>query len=113
MPFINSKTNVKIADNIKDEIKARLGNAVSIIGKSEGWLMVGFEDEYSLYFKGDGQTPCVYVEVSLYGSSTRDKYSRLTAEICEIYNNLLGIDKSRVYVKYEETDNWGWNGSNL
>lgn len=33
---------------------------------------------------------------------------RKTAE-----NKQLSIDPSRIYVKYSETPNWGWNGSNF
>lgn len=51
MPFINTKTNIKISNEKEIAIKERLGQAIAVIpGKSESWLMVGFEDEYSLYF---------------------------------------------------------------
>ena len=54
MPFINSKVTIKISAEKEEAIKQKLGQAIAIIpGKSEGWLMVGFEDEYTLYFKGN------------------------------------------------------------
>ena len=33
--------------------------------------------------------------------------------VCGIYETELRIPKDRVYVKYEESDKWGWNGTNF
>lgn len=40
-------------------------------------------------------------------------YDRLTAAISEIISETLGIDSSNIYIKYEEAEHWGWNGSNF
>ena len=40
-------------------------------------------------------------------------YERLTAALSEIINEELGIDRSNIYIKYEEADHWGWNGGNF
>ena len=37
----------------------------------------------------------------------------MTGEICKIFNEELGIEPNRIYVKYEEVANWGWNGENF
>ena len=65
MPFINSKVTVKMSPETKERVKSRLGEAIAIIpGKSESWLMVGFEDEYDLYFEGkDDVLPSVSAQV--------------------------------------------------
>ena len=42
MPFIDSKITVKVSDEKKEVLKAKIGKAVSIIGKPESFLMVGF-----------------------------------------------------------------------
>ena len=43
MPFINSKISVALSEDQEQEIKSRLGQAITTIpGKSESWLMVGF-----------------------------------------------------------------------
>ena len=52
MPFIDSKITVKMSEQKKENIKMRLGEVISILGKSETYLMVGFEDGYSLYMGG-------------------------------------------------------------
>lgn len=114
MPFINSKISIGITEAQETEIKTRLGEAVTLIpGKSEGWLMVGFEPKYKLYFRGDNSQPTAFVEVSVFGGEDKAAFSKLTGAICDIFQDVLGIAKDHVYVKYEATTNWGWNGSNF
>ena len=114
MPFINSKISVAITDAQEQEIKTRLGQAIKTIpGKSESWLMVGFEPEYRLYFRGSNDEPTAMVEVSVYGSENPSAFAKLTGEICKIFENVLGIAPDHVYVKYQAVANWGWNGGNF
>ena len=66
MPFINVKTNASVTKEKAESIKSALGTAITAIpGKSEGWLMVGIEDGYKLWFKGTDE-PAAMVEVQLY-----------------------------------------------
>ena len=100
MPFINVKTNIPVSENAQEALKTRLGQAIEAIpGKSEAWLMVGVEPECALWFQGGGAEP--------------DAYDALTARVCELLDAVLDIDPARVYVKYAETPNWGWNGGNF
>lgn len=114
MPFINSKVSVAMSQEKKEAVKAKLGEAIALIpGKSERWLMVGFEDSYDLYFQGNQDAPTAFVEVKVYGGASATVFEKLTSVICDIYQEELGIPQNRIYVKYEEVENWGWNGSNL
>lgn len=113
MPFINVKTNVSVSEEQKLSIKSAMGKAVTAIpGKSEGWLMVGIVPEYLLWFKGTNE-PAAMVEVSLYGGASHNAKTTLTSHITGILTDSLGISSDRVYVKYSETESWGWNGSNF
>lgn len=114
MPFINSKISTKITKEQEVKIKEELGKAISIIpGKSESWLMVGFEPETSLYFKGDNSQPLAFVDVSIFGGEDKAAFNKMTAEICRIFGDVLGIAADHIYVKYQPIANWGWNGSNF
>ena len=84
MPFIDSKVTVKMSEDKKEQIKAKLGQAIGLLGKTESFLMVGFEDEYDLYM----------------GGNKLDKEE-------------LGIPGNAVYVTYQGINDWGWNGSNF
>ncbi len=114
MPFIDSKVSVKVSKEQETELKSRLGQAISIIpGKSESWLMVGIEDEYSLYFRGDDSEPMAFIEVRIFGGPNRDAFEKMTAELTKIYGEVLGIAPDHMYIKYSATTDWGWNGSNF
>ena len=113
MPFINSKVTVPVAPETQEKIKSELGKACSIIGKSETYVMIGFEDGYSLYFAGEKLDKGAYISVDLYGSGNSGAFNLMTAKICDIYEKELGIPGTHIYVEYRTTPDWGWNGSNF
>ena len=53
MPFIDTRVTVKLTDEQKDTLKTELGKAITIINKTEPYLMVGIQDGYDLYFGGE------------------------------------------------------------
>lgn len=110
MPYINIKTNKEITREKEIIIKERLGEAITIIGKSETWLMIEFNSNASMYFKGS-DNDCAYIEVKLFGSSSN--YNEFTKCITDLISNELNILSSNIYVSYFETSNWGYNGSNF
>ena len=114
MPFIDSKVSVTITREQEEELKSRLGKAISIIpGKSESWLMTGFQDNYHLYFRGDNSQPMAFIEVKVYGSENPTAFDRLTGEITRIFGDVLSIPADHIYVKYEAVSSWGYNGGNF
>ena len=114
MPFINAKVSGKISAEKEEILKGKLGKAIELIpGKSENWLMVGFEDEYTLYFKGQKSEKIAFVEVKIFGTASQKAYDQLTDRICSIFNEELGIPADKIYVTYQEIENWGWNGNNF
>ena len=113
MPFIDSKISVKVTDEKKEIIKAEFGRLMSVLGKSETYLMVGIEDDYSLWMGGKKLEKGAYVSVSLLGNAPSASYEKLTAEICSLFEKELGISGSSVYVTYHPVSDWGWNGANF
>lgn len=114
MPFINSKISFTVTKQQEEQVKEKLGKAIELIpGKSESWLMVGFEDEYSLYFRGEATQKAAFVEVKIFGKASESDFANLTKAICSIYEEVLGIPQDYIYVKYEEVSHWGWNGANF
>ena len=113
MPYIRTKTNVSIDKAGEIALKSAFGQAIGLIpGKSERWLMLDFCDNEHMWFAGE-DTPSAMLEVELFGSTSDSVYDLLTAKLTEIVSAQLGVDPSRVYVKYEEISHWGWNGSNF
>ena len=114
MPMISTKTSTPISAEQELILKEKLGKAIELLsGKTEAWLMLEFEDNCRLWFRGDTSNTLAYVEVSALGSINPADAEKLTAEICNICKEVLGIDGSGVYVKYEETDKWGHNSINF
>lgn len=113
MPFIDSKITGTVSREKRDIIKSELGKTMSIFGKSESYLMVGFEDNYDLYMGGRQLDKGAYVSVSLFGTAAKNAYENMTARICEIYEKELGIPGNAVYVTYHAINDWGWNGHNF
>ena len=113
MPFIETKTTVKLSEEKKNEIKAELGRLISVLGKSEKYLMVGIEDGYDLWLGGDKLEKGAYVSVSLYGNAPEETYDRMTGLICDLLEKELCIPGNAVYVTYHPVEDWGWNGRNF
>lgn len=110
MPFIDVKTSCELNSEKVKQIKSELGQAISLIpGKSEKWLMVNITDNCNLYFKGIDDKNTAFVNVSIFGETSKVNLENLTCEICKILENSAEIPSDRVYVKFEFSDKWGYN----
>lgn len=113
MPFIDCKITKKLTDEQKEKLKSKLGESVAIIGKIESYLMVGINDGYSLYFAGKKVNNGAYIEVSLYGSASKNSYNKMTANICSLLEKEFNLSPAEVYVTYHPVQDWGWDGQNF
>ncbi len=110
MPFINTKVSTEITKENEVALKSAFGEAMGLIGKPEAYLMLSFEDNCRLWFAGDNSLPSAFIDVSILHTAPRASYEKLTEELCKAVENILGVPSDRIYVKYEETENWGHNG---
>ena len=114
MPFISTKTNQPISKETAKALKEAYASAIELLpGKTEKWLMLSFEGDTTMAFHGDMESPMAYVTVALVGKAPREAYEAMTKRVCTIMEEALGISPDMVYVKYEETDCWGWNHTNF
>lgn len=113
MPFIDSKISIPVSQEKREVLKAELGKAVSVMGKGESFLMLGFEDNYDLYFGGKKLEKGAYVSVSLLGNASRSAYESMTERVCQIFEKELGIPGTGIYVTYHGINDWGYNGRNF
>lgn len=114
MPFIETKTTVKITSEDEKTLRAELGKAIELIaGKSEEWLMLNFEDSCRMAFRGTDTPDIAMIDVQLLGKAKDSEYDKLTERICEIINRILNVPRNRIYVKYTEFEHWGYNGVNF
>ncbi len=114
MPFIDTKTNVRVSEEKEAVLKQRLGEAIaSFPGKSEYWLMMRFEDDSRMWFRGHKSVPMAMVDVKLFGGANEDACARMTKTVCALFEEVLGIKQEHVYVNYTFSEVWGWNGENF
>ena len=113
MPMIEAKVTMQLPAEKRDILKAEFGKAISIMGKPESYLMINLVDGQYLYFGGNKLDKGAYVEVKVLGSVDGGASDKMTARVCEILQNELGIPGNAVYVSYWGTGNWGWNGGNF
>ena len=114
MPYISTKTNIELAKDKRDALAAKYGEIISIVpGKTERWLMLSFDGGAEMYFGGRGDEPMAYIELSLFGGTSDAVYDKLTAAVCDAVSEETGIAPANIYIKYEEAEHLGWNGSNF
>lgn len=112
MPYINSDLTIKLTEDKKEKIKEKLGELISILPrKSEDWLFVGFNDNKTLYFRGEKKERAAVVEVKICGSVSRESKENLTGAICNLLKDELNIEGENIYVIFHEIDDWGYNGT--
>lgn len=113
MPFIDSKVTVALTPDKEETIKQKFGQAIGVMGKTEGFLMVGFEDEYSLYLGGKKLDKGAFVSVRVFGQVEPSQSEEMTGRICQILDEELGIPSQNIYVTYQGIMDWGWSGRNF
>lgn len=112
MPYINSTLTVKLTDKMKEAIKSKLGEIITEIpGKSEEWLMVGFKDDHTLFFRGDKKEKAAFVEIKMFGTADKKHKEAITAKVCSLFEEELHIPKDSIYIVFDEIKDWGWNGN--
>ena len=113
MPYISTRTNALISKEQRNIIREKLGKSISLLNKSEEWLMLEFNSNCDLLFRGNDNCLIAYVEVKLYGDTNNELCDKMTNSISNILNEVLNIDMANIYVSYYPTDKWGWNGRNF
>ena len=114
MPYIETKTTVKVSEAQEIRLKEKLGEAIALIpGKSEEWLMLNLFDGCRMAFRAEREPDIAMVEIDIFGTTTDEAYDDLTKRVCEIINEELGVPTDRIYVKYRECDRWGYDGFNF
>ena len=114
MPMIITKTTTSISKEQETLLTKAFGEAITLLpGKTEQWLMLSFEDGVRMAFRCKCENDLCYVEVNLLGRATREAYDKLTARLCEIIHETLGIPTDGIYIKYEEAETWGYDGFNF
>jgi phenylpyruvate tautomerase PptA (4-oxalocrotonate tautomerase family) len=105
---------MKLTDEKKDRIKLELGQIITEIpGKTEEWLMVGFNENQTIYFAGNKKEKAALIEVKIFKTAERKYKETITSRISNMFEKELLIQQEDIYVIFEEINDWGWNGNLL
>lgn len=116
MPVIHTYASTPIPEATRDSLKATYGQAIALVpGKSEQWLMCIFDENVPTYHAGTDAQPAAYVTVDVFARESVDRsvWEKMTPVICDALQRELDIDPTRIYIKYGESSNFGWNGMNF
>ncbi len=115
MPCIQIKSNVTVDQKAADTIRETLGRAIACFpGKSEEWLLLSIEDQCRMYFGGSSGRPIAMTEVKILGDHVdRRAAEAMTKEVTRVLGATLGVAPRDMYIKYEASPDWGWNGKNF
>ena len=108
-------TNIDINADRDARLRSGLGRAIELIpGKTERWLMIEIADNARLGLGGDKDTPAAIFTLKAFGKEQSNEcYDALTEKVSALCHECLGISPDRVYIEYEVTGQWGWNGRNF
>ena len=111
MPFITTRINVPLMKEQETRLASGLGKAIEIVpGKTEASLLLGFEDNCHLYLRGDESQPMAYITVAVFGNPFHCGYEQLSQAIAQLFHETLGIDHTRIFIKYEDIPSWSIGG---
>ena len=114
MPFLISRVSTKITEEQEIKLKSGLGKAIELVpGKSEEYLLLGFEDQCHLYLRGDKSEPIAYIQASIFGNESHLGYDLFTEAVTELFHRVLGIEKDHIYINYTDIPDWGVAGINF
>ncbi len=113
MPYIDAKLTGTVTLAQREVLKNELGRAIALMNKPESFLMIGFQDNYDLYFGGNKLEKGAYVSIAMLGEPDRERDEAMTAKVTEILQEQLDIPPKCVYVSYHGVRDWGWRGKLL
>ena len=91
MPFIIARVNTHIDKNQELAIKSEMGRAITLIpGKNEKYLMLGLEDDYKFYLRGDSQKAAL-IEASIFGNEDHEGIAKYNNRLAKIYMSEINI----------------------
>lgn len=111
MPYIKTSTNVQINEEKLNNIKTKMGEAIRLMGKTEDWLMLEFDDNKKMFFKGKNEDGIAFLDVRVLGSVNGS--NEMTQELTNIISNELNISPNNIYISYQGYSDWGYNGRNF
>jgi len=114
MPYLKIQTNLPLTKSAERAILREASALVAEqLGKPESFVMIAVQPDTPMLFAGSDE-PVAFLELKSVGLPGR-KTKSLSASLCHLIEEHLGIAKDRVYVKFIDVNRgmWGWKGDVL
>jgi phenylpyruvate tautomerase len=75
--------------------------------------MTSLEGGVPMTFAGDATAPVAYLEVKSVGKMKPATTSAISADLCALVAERLGVPSDRIYIEFADAVGamWGWNGA--
>jgi len=111
MPFLKIQSNTAIDEADATSLLTDASKLVAHeLGKPESYVMVALEPPQPMLFAGS-DAPLAYLELKSIGLP-ENKTATLSAALCKLIENKIGIPANRVYIEFADAPRamWGWDG---
>jgi phenylpyruvate tautomerase PptA (4-oxalocrotonate tautomerase family) len=111
MPCVIVHPNIHIEKEQVSALQDRISTVISsALNKPASYIMIIVDTQKSIQF-GGSEDPALFVEVKSIGLPA-SAATTLSSEICGIAEELLAVDKDRIYIEFNDAprEMWGWNG---
>ena len=114
MPLLTVKTSAaqpapEVVDALLLDLSARIAKH---LGKPESYVMTAFDGGVPMTFAGSAAEPVCYLELKSVGKLSPATTKAISADLCELIEQQLGVPASRTYIEFAGAEGylWGWNG---
>lgn len=110
MPYLNIEMNHSVDEAVRNSMLSKLSVLIAAqLDKSESYVMVSFASPRPMLFAATNY-PCAYLSLKSIRLSSA-KTPALSAALCQLVEEELGIPKARIYIEFADAARsmWGWN----
>jgi phenylpyruvate tautomerase PptA (4-oxalocrotonate tautomerase family) len=114
MPLLSVTTSAArpagpVVEDLLLTLSARIADH---LGKPESYVMTAFEAGVPMTFGGTADAPVCYLEVKSVGSLPPATTAAISADLCALIEQRLGVPAARTYIEFKAAEGhlWGWNG---
>ena len=112
MPYINIDLSRTITPEKKDAVRTKIGELITLLpGKTADVVIITFSDGKTMYFRGQEQENCAYVDVRLNGTCGFEIKQNFTKAMFTMFAETLDIDSELMYLTILEYTTWGIRGT--
>jgi phenylpyruvate tautomerase PptA (4-oxalocrotonate tautomerase family) len=113
MPLVHVTTSAEqpSADRAHALLRALSKSLAELTGKPESYVMTCLVPQASMTFGGSSEPAC-YVEVKSIGRMEPERTTKMSAALCRLLSEALGVPENRIYIGFEDVaaDMWGFDG---